>query len=100
MREGLSCVRGRSGLQWQARYVYQEQACDPEDKRIKQAGVILPRKGLKEARIAAACIYLEWLNNAATALPIVSYLIEQPVDKSLLKQAKRSLQAALRIYWQ
>lgn len=100
VRDGLSCVRGRNGLKWQARYVYQEQACDPEDKRIKQAGVILPRKALKEARIAAACVYLEWLDNADTALPTVSYLIEQPVDKSLLKQALRSLRAALRIYWQ
>ena len=100
VREGLSCVRGRSGLQWQARYVYQEPACDPEDKRIKQAGVILPRKGLKESRIAAACVYLEWLENADAELPAVSYFIEQPVDQALLKQAQRSLTAALRIYWQ
>lgn len=100
VREGLSCVRGRSGLQWQARYVYQEQACNPEDKRIKQAGVILPRKSLKESRIAAACVYLEWLDNANTELPTISYFIEQPVDKALLKQAQRSLRAALRIYWQ
>lgn len=100
VREGLSCVRGRSGLQWQARYAYQEQACDPEDKRIKQAGVILPRKGLKESRIAAACVYLEWLENADVELPTVSYFIEQPVDKTLLKQAQRSLTAGLRIFWQ
>lgn len=96
----LTCVRGRSGLKWQARYVYEEQACDPNDKRIKQAGVILPRKDLRESRIAAACVYLEWLDNADAELPTVSYFIEQPVNKALLQQAQRSLSAALRIYWQ
>lgn len=100
VQESLTCVRGRSGLRWQAKYSYQAQACDPEDKRIKQAGVILPRKSLKESRIAAACVYLEWLENADTELPTVSYFIEQPIDKALLKQAQRSLTAGLRIYWQ
>jgi len=99
VREGLSCVRGRSGLQWQARYAYQEQACDPEDKRIKQAGVILPRKGLPEARVAAACVTLEWLANKNVDYPELQVLSEWKLPKVALADAAARARGALRLFW-
>ena len=99
VREGLSCVRGRGGLQWQAKYIYQEQACDPEDKRIKQAGVILPRKGLKESRIAAACVALEWLANKDVDYPKLQVLSEWKLPKVALADAAARARGALRLFW-
>ena len=92
-------MRGRSGLQWQARYVYQEQTCDPEDKRIKQAGVILPRKGLKESRIAAACVALEWLANKDVDYPKLQVLSEWKLPKVALADAAARARGALRLFW-
>jgi hypothetical protein len=86
-------------LQWQARYVYQEQACDPEEKRIKQAGVILPRKGLKESRIAAACVALEWLANKDVDYPELQVLSEWKLPKVALADAAARARGALRLYW-
>lgn len=99
VRNGFSCVRGRSGLQWQARYAYQEQACDPEDKRIKQAGVILPRKGLPEARVAAACVTLEWLANKNVDYPELQVLSEWKLPKVALADAAARARGALRLFW-
>ena len=99
VREGLSCVRGRGGLQWQARYVYQEQTCNPEEKRIKQAGVILPRKGLKESRIAAACVALEWLANKDVDYPELQVLSEWKLPKAALADAAARARGALRLFW-
>ena len=92
-------MRGRSGLQWQARYVYQEQTCNPEEKRIKQAGVILPRKGLKESRIAAACVALEWLANKDVDYPELQVLSEWKLPKVALADAAAQARGALRLYW-
>ena len=92
-------MRGRGGLQWQARYVYQEQTCNPEEKRIKQAGVILPRKGLKESRIAAACVALEWLANKDVDYPELQVLSEWKLPKAALADAAAYARGGLRLYW-
>ena len=43
-------------------FPYQEAACDPSDPRIAAAGFELPNGVGPEARIAAACMALEWLS--------------------------------------
>ncbi|MFM8403105.1 MAG: hypothetical protein ACKN98_00980, partial [Candidatus Limnocylindrus sp.] len=43
-------------------FPYQEAACDPSDPRIAAAGLELPNGVGPEARIAAACMALEWLS--------------------------------------
>ena len=99
VRDRLSCVHGRNGLTWQARYNYQEQACDPDDRRIKQASVILPRKGLKESRIAAACVALEWLANKSADYPKLRVLSEWKVPQAALSDAELRARGAMRLFW-
>ena len=43
-------------------FPYQEAACDPSDPKIAAAGLELPNGVGPEARIAAACMALEWLS--------------------------------------
>ncbi len=44
-------------------YPYRDAACDPDDPRIAAAKIVLPKGDGPEARIAAACVALEWLEN-------------------------------------
>jgi len=57
----LVCIRTPTGLRWQQPYKYQAEACNPSDPRL--AGIILPEASRPEARVAAACVALEWLAN-------------------------------------
>ena len=61
---------------------YQEQACDPNDPRITTAGLKLPTGKSPEARVAAACIALEWLANAAAAPATVEIVRSPLVNKA------------------
>lgn len=55
-------------------FPYQEAACDPNDPRITGAGFELPNGVGPEARIAAACMALEWLNNDPVDPSVVTEL--------------------------
>jgi len=61
---------------------YQEQACDPNDPRITTAGLKLPTGKSPEARVAAACVALEWLANAAPDPAIVEIVRSPLVHKA------------------
>ena len=56
-------------------FPYQEAACDPSDPRIAAAGLELPNGVGPEARIAAACMALEWLSRP-------------PIDPSILTEVR------------
>ena len=61
---------------------YQEQACDPNDPRIAAAGLKLPTGKSPDARVAAACIALEWLANAVPDPAIVEIVRSPLVNKA------------------
>ena len=56
-------------------FPYQEAACDPSDPKIAAAGLELPNGVGPEARIAAACMALEWLSRP-------------PVDPSIVTEVR------------
>lgn len=56
-------------------FPYQDAACDPNDPKIAAAGLELPNGVGPEARIAAACMALEWLSRP-------------PVDPSILTEVR------------
>ena len=56
-------------------FPYEEAACDPSDPRIAAAGLELPNGVGPEARIAAACMALEWLSRP-------------PIDPSILTEVR------------
>lgn len=56
-------------------FPYQEAACDPNDPKIMGAGFELPNGVGPEARIAAACMALEWLSRP-------------PIDPSILTEVR------------
>ena len=56
-------------------FPYREAACDPGDPRIASAGLDLPNGVGSEARIAAACMALEWLSRP-------------PVDPSIVTEVR------------
>ena len=95
----LSCINRREGRRWQKPFTYQEQACDPSDPRITVAGVLLPREGLTEARIAAACVALEWLANTNVEYPKLQVLSEWQLPETALADAASRARGALRLYW-
>ena len=56
-------------------FPYQEAACDPSDPRIAAAGLELPNGVGPEARIAAACMAIEWLSRP-------------PIDPSIVTEVR------------
>ena len=76
---------------------YQEQACDPNDPRITTAGLKLPRGKSPEARVAAACIALEWLANAAPDPAIVEIVRSPLVHKAYEASHRAGLLAMERL---
>ena len=54
------------------RFPYQEAACDTSDPKIAAAGLELPSGVGPEARIAAACMALEWLSRPTVDPSIVT----------------------------
>lgn len=67
-------------------FPYLDAACDDEDPKISAAGLTLPVGVGPEARVAAACMALEWLSNPAPD-PAVVKVVQGPTvhpERSLL----------------
>ena len=93
----LVCIRTPTGLRWQQPYKYQAEACDPSDPRL--AGIILPEASRPEARVAAACVALEWLANKDVQYPELQVLSEWKLPEVALADAAARARGALRLYW-
>ena len=78
-------------------FPYQEAACDPSDPKIAAAGLELPNGVGPEARIAAACIALEWLGNAAPDSAIVEIVRSPLVHKAYEASNRAGLLAMERL---
>ena len=68
---------------------YQEQACDPNDPRIAAAGLKLPTGKSPDARVAAACIALEWLANAVPD-PAIVEIVRSPLVHKAYEASNRA----------
>jgi len=86
--DSLVCVNGRQGLRWQEIYTYQDVACDPDDPRLTAAKVVLPSSG--EARIAAACVALEWIANKDATLPPLQVISSHKLSDGALESLQSS----------
>lgn len=95
--DSLVCVNGRQGLRWQEIYTYQDVACDPDDPRLTAAKVVLPSSG--EARIAAACVALEWIANKDATLPPLQVISSHKLSDGALESLQSSARSALRLFW-
>ena len=96
----LSCMRRQSQRQWMKRYVYQDQACDPEDPRLAAENVILPTIEHWEARIAAACVAIRWIEREEAVLPELLLLSATPISLAAQLDAQRAATAGLRLTWE
>lgn len=99
VRDGFSCVRGREGLRWQARFRFQDQACNPADPALRSNKIRLPEPDQHESWIAAACVALEWLSNASAELPTLKILSKREIPKATREALQASARASLRLIW-
>jgi hypothetical protein len=93
----LSCMRRQSQRQWMKRYVYQDQACDPEDPRLAAAKISLPPTAYQEGQIAAACVALAWIAETPTTTPTIEIIA--PSQTSNLTLASIALSAEWQLKW-
>ena len=73
-----SCAARSGALRWTVVPARKWAACDPDDPRIAEAGIVLPTGVQPEARIAAACVALEWLANPAPD-PAIVEIVRSPL---------------------
>ena len=73
-----SCDKRSGALRWTVVPARKWAACDPDDPRIAEAGIVLPTGAQPEARIAAACVALEWLANPAPD-PAIVEIVRSPL---------------------
>lgn len=68
----LTCTRRANALRWTTVPSLRFASCNADDPRIAAAGLTLPNSARPEARIAAACVAIQWLNNAAPSESLVT----------------------------
>ena len=66
-----TCLRKSGALKWNLNVARAWADCDPEDPRIAEANITLPTSS-QEAKIAAACMALEWLRRPAPPESLVT----------------------------
>ena len=93
----LSCINRREGRRWQKPFTYQEQACDPNDPRL--SNITLPPEEFLEGRIAAACVALEWLDNANTDIPELDLVAPSQTSATAVQALKESAAWQLQLIW-
>lgn len=81
----------------EARFKYRDRACDPDDPRIATSGIDLPSRVRPEARIAAACIALEWISNSASAASLVEVVRSPRVNVGYEEPHRNGLLAMERL---
>ena len=75
---------------------YENLACDPFDSRLKKKK--LPNGVGPEARVAAACIQIAWIEGGKRARPPVKITFSPSFPKKYKKIIKKSIQGGERIY--
>ena len=78
-------------------FSYTEQACDPEDPRIAASGLEIPTGNRPEARVAAACLALEWLSQPASASTVVEIVRSPSVHELWEAPNRKGLEAMERL---
>ena len=76
----FTCTKRAGALRWTVVASRKWAACDPDDPRIAAAGITLPTGEREEARIAAACVALEWLRTANVKAPTVDMVRSPAVN--------------------
>ena len=100
--EGSSQQSGSPTPSWLAgvpSYTYKEQACSPTDPRLVDAGIKLPEGEGETARIAAACVALEWLANEGVAYPPLDIIAPEEIGDRAVATLQSSAKAQFRLYW-
>lgn len=76
------CAKRAGARRWTVVADRKFASCDPNDPRIAAAGLALPATDRPEARIAAACVALEWITGKAPSTSLVTVVRSPRVVES------------------